>query len=305
MQDDPTQPVSSDDLVRAARASVGSSESLSEQMLREAQERIGADFGAGSTPGPMDPIPEMTDSAPSAEPKVATRPAPPPPSSAPSTSRPKPAGRRPAPPPRRSPGPLEPSTRSKVPKAARGLIPLIVLGVFILSNFFGGNDDSPDAVPVTVTVTTQVPPTAVQVSSDAPSVNLAWVHPTAVSGQTADGPGRNAVDGDPETAWNAGGFPPQWIDIDLGAPATIREVRLRVGQSPVLGDTRHFVLVRGPGTDGEEYLFHEFEGKTANNIWITARPEDPLSGIDHVRVVTGESQSRVAWFEIEVLGVHE
>jgi hypothetical protein len=185
------------------------------------------------------------------------------------------------------------------------LIPLIIFGVIFLTNILGDNQSQPDSVTVDVTVETQSPPSGVEVSNDAPSVNLALGSPVNASGQTANGAAALAIDGDPSTAWNSGGFPSQWIDIDLGAPGTIREVRLRVGQSPPVGDTSHRVLARGPGTDGEYHLFHAFEGQTRDGTWITAKPEEPWPGIDHIRISTVESPSWVAWFEVEILGVQE
>jgi hypothetical protein len=154
-------------------------------------------------------------------------------------------------------------------------------------------------------VATTLATTGVEVRSDEPSVNLALGASVAASGETADGPATNVVDGEPQTAWNAGGFAPQWIEIDLGAPAIVREVRLRVGQWPPTGETVHAVLARGPGTDGQEYLFHGFEGTTTDNTWISAKPNDPWPGIQFIRVFTLDSPSWVSWFEVEVLGVLE
>ncbi len=310
MADDPIQSVSSDDLVRAARESVGTDESLSEQMLREARQRVEAGMASSAQmPDLAYPGVETDDLPPPAEvepPPRSTTPRTPVPS--PSARRPRRTGSRRKSPTRQTtatPGPVLGTTRPRIPRAARGLIPLIIFGVIFLSNIFGNEGDSPEAVPVDVSATTQEPQAGVEVRTDAPSINLALQRPAEASGQTSDGAAALAVDGDPSTAWNSGGFPAQWIDIDLGAPATVRQVRLRVAQSPPIGNTVHVVLGRGPGTGGEEVLLGVFERQTVDNTWIAVKPAEPPAGIDHVRVFTEDSPSLVAWFEIEVLGVPE
>jgi hypothetical protein len=306
MADDPTQPISSDDLLKAARDSVGSDEDLSEQMLRAAR-KLTESPTPPEMPDPTYPTTDPGDTAPVREFEAPTTTAAPPPVAAPKpTQRPQRAARsRPSRPTSPPPGPLGGDKRPRIPRAVRGLIPLVIFGFIFLFNFFGDDGGEPDSVAVEATVVTQAPQSGVEVRSDQPSVNLALRSAVVASGQTPDRPAERAVDGDPAVGWNSGGFPSQWIDIDLGGPATVREVRLRVGQSPAVGDTIHAILVRGPGTNGEELLFHAFEGQTRDSSWITAKPTRPWAGIDHVRVFTLESPSWVAWFEIEVLGVAE
>jgi hypothetical protein len=45
-------------------------------------------------------------------------------------------------------------------------------------------------------------------------------------GQPSDHPASQAVDGDPETRWSSAFRDPQWLMVDLGAPADITRVRL-------------------------------------------------------------------------------
>jgi hypothetical protein len=107
-----------------------------------------------------------------------------------------------------------------------------------------------------------------------------------------------AVDGDPNTQWSAGAFPTQWIEIDLGAPYTIGEIRLTVGQWPA-GDTVHQIWV---GTTREamqmayEFSGHEYDFDVLNYI-----PTKSLKNIRYMRIDTTESPSWVSWREIEVL----
>jgi hypothetical protein len=68
-----------------------------------------------------------------------------------------------------------------------------------------------------------------------------------------------AVDGEQGTGWIAGAGPPQWIEVDLGAPATIDELRLVVSQSPA-GRTVH--VVSGGASRAALTKLHTFEGRT-------------------------------------------
>jgi hypothetical protein len=108
------------------------------------------------------------------------------------------------------------------------------------------------------------------------------------------------VDGDPGDAiWNAGGGPPQWIEVDLGAPVSIAAVRLVVAQFPA-GQTRHRVLGRATASAAPMVL-HEFAGQTADKDVLTASFDPSFEGLRYVRVETLTSPSDVAWREIEVL----
>jgi hypothetical protein len=108
-----------------------------------------------------------------------------------------------------------------------------------------------------------------------------------------------AVDGKLDTSWASGVNARQWIEIDLGEPATIETLRLHVDQSPV-GRTVH-VVSGGPSRDGLERL-HIFDGTTAYGDELSWTPPEPLKGIRFVRIETTRSPSWVAWLEVEVLG---
>jgi hypothetical protein len=117
----------------------------------------------------------------------------------------------------------------------------------------------------------------------------------ALDGQ---GPDR-AVDGDRGTGWVSGAQPRQWIEIDLGEPATIESLRLVVDQSPA-GRTVH-TISGGPSREKLERL-HEFDGSTTYGDELTWTPPAPLTGIRVLRIETTRSPSWVAWLEIEVIG---
>jgi hypothetical protein len=134
-----------------------------------------------------------------------------------------------------------------------------------------------------------------------PPENLALNKPVTASGFQLDEPPEYAVDGEP-TQWGAGTHPPQWIEIDLGQPYEIGQVRLVVAQWPE-GETIHQIWGRGPGE--ELRLLHEFRGITTEGDILEFLPETPLTGIQYIRIVTTSSPSWVAWKEIEVYGVRE
>ena len=129
-------------------------------------------------------------------------------------------------------------------------------------------------------------------------VNIALGKAVRVSRFLEGNPPANSVDGITSNWWGAGAPPPQWIEIDLGEPATIRLIRLVTSQSPA-GTTRHQVWL-GPTLD-ELYLAYTFEGETADSQALEFIPEAPIDGVRYVRVVTKSSPSWVGWREIEVL----
>jgi hypothetical protein len=95
-----------------------------------------------------------------------------------------------------------------------------------------------------------------------------------------------------------GAFPTQWIEIDLGNPFTIGEIRLTVGQWPD-GETLHQLWV-GTSLDAMQQAF-EFSGHEFDFDVLHYVPPTALSKIRYVRIVTTESPAWVSWREIEVL----
>ena len=114
-----------------------------------------------------------------------------------------------------------------------------------------------------------------------------------------DMPPVNAVDGNPDTNWNSGAGPEQWIQLDLGAPTTIQAIRLLVAQYPA-GDSVHQIWA---GADpGNLALLHEFSGFTNDGDLLEFVPIIPPTNIQFIKIVTFQSSSWVAWREIEVEG---
>jgi hypothetical protein len=111
-------------------------------------------------------------------------------------------------------------------------------------------------------------------------------------------PPENAVNGTGDDWWGAGDFAPQWIEIDLSQPSSVRLIRLLISQSPP-GETRHQIWV-GSAPD-QLYLLHTFEGLTADLQTLEFIPEAPVSDIRYVRIVTRNSPSWIGWREIEII----
>jgi hypothetical protein len=143
------------------------------------------------------------------------------------------------------------------------------------------------------------PTTAPTLANLPKSGNLALHRVTTTSRSEAARPSDRAVDGSTSTDWGSGDFPPQWIEIDLGAPATLKSFRLLVTQSPN-GTTIHSILLRSP--DGEFTEVHRFEQFTTSGQWLIFRLPQPMENIQFVRIETLQSPSWVGWVEIEVNG---
>jgi hypothetical protein len=129
--------------------------------------------------------------------------------------------------------------------------------------------------------------------------NLALNKPTTASA-SADGASGNAVDGLMANRWGAGGYPPQWIDVDLGSAVSVGRVRLFINQFPD-GSTTHRVYGRASTVD-PWVLLHEFNGFTVDGQVLEHQPGTAWTNVRHVRVETNASPSWVSWKEIEVYG---
>jgi hypothetical protein len=128
--------------------------------------------------------------------------------------------------------------------------------------------------------------------------NLALGKKVTASRSLPDQPASNAVDGLAGTVWNSGAEPEQWLEIDLGTPATITAIRLTAAQYPA-GSTTHQIWGGGPGESLR--MLHEFSGATADGQVLEFKASQPLTGIQYVRIVTVASPSWAAWREIEVI----
>jgi hypothetical protein len=118
---------------------------------------------------------------------------------------------------------------------------------------------------------------------------------SAVDGSLA----QNVADGTPNL-WNASALSPQWVQLELAAPTDIETIILTVAQDPP-GPSTHQLWVRHVG--GELTLIHTFDGTTNEGDILTFQPDEPLIGVNLVKVVTTRLSNNLwpAWHEIEVL----
>ncbi|MDR0226335.1 MAG: discoidin domain-containing protein [Burkholderiaceae bacterium] len=105
-----------------------------------------------------------------------------------------------------------------------------------------------------------------------------------------------AADGNPNTIWNAGAGPTQWIDIDLGSERMFSVFRMLPAQNPA-GNTVHHIWGRNDA--GQWFDFGEVAGYTQDNQWIEFKNllEIPVRTII---LQTTTSPSWVAWREFQV-----
>jgi hypothetical protein len=120
---------------------------------------------------------------------------------------------------------------------------------------------------------------------------------TASSGNNA-----NAItDGDPQSLWNAGTFPPAWVEIDLGSDVVVHHITVIPEQTPA-GNTEH--RFTGTTAAGRTRILGTLAGPTSSGeSFVLAVPADVGSGIRKVKIDTvATPRSWVAWREIQVYG---
>jgi len=130
--------------------------------------------------------------------------------------------------------------------------------------------------------------------------NLSLNKPSSASSSLPSNPPELAVDGDLETHWGAGNYPPQWFEVDLQAAGTIDNVKLVVDQNPH-GNTRHSIWGKGPEPGADYQLLHEFDRSTRSGDVLSYSPPAPWGDIQYVKIETESGPSWVSWLEIEII----
>jgi hypothetical protein len=130
--------------------------------------------------------------------------------------------------------------------------------------------------------------------------NLAFRKATTASAALAEAPAGQAVDGDPDTLWNAGAGPPAWIEIDMGEAHALSLIRLYVAQSPP-GPTEHRIYGR-TDVGSELRLLGVLAGSTSDYQVLELGAVSDWPAVRFVRIETAASPSWVAWREIEIEG---
>lgn len=128
------------------------------------------------------------------------------------------------------------------------------------------------------------------------TTNLALGKPVTASYSNPTNPPELAVDGSFWSYWSAL-FPPQWIEVDLGAPHALGQIVLSITQLPD-SNTVHRVYGKAGAADGYE-LLQEFAGFTRDLDSLSFVPT-PVQHFRFVRIETTSSASWVAWREIAI-----
>jgi hypothetical protein len=133
------------------------------------------------------------------------------------------------------------------------------------------------------------------------SRNIAAWRPVTASSWTSNAPPFMAVDGHLNDIWNAGDYPPAWIEIDLGRPTDVARVRLFANDNPA--GSSFLVLGRGSGTGGALRRLGTLNGPTTYGEAIDLSGPQAWRGIRYLRVVTPVARAPIGWVswrEIEV-----
>jgi hypothetical protein len=141
------------------------------------------------------------------------------------------------------------------------------------------------------------------VSTRTVSRNIAAWRPAKASSWTSNAPAFMAVDGRLNDIWNAGDYPPAWIEIDLGQPTDIARVRLFANDNPA--GSSFLVLGRGPGTNGALLRLGTINGPTTYGEAIDLSGPKAWRGIRYLRVVTPVTRAPVGWVSWRELEVYQ
>ncbi|UYN88842.1 MAG: hypothetical protein KIT08_06975 [Anaerolineales bacterium] len=134
-----------------------------------------------------------------------------------------------------------------------------------------------------------------------PQTNVALGRAVQASSQLGSNPAAAAVDGS-SNPWNAGNYPPQWIEITLDEPTTVQQVGMSIEQWPP-GNTHHQVWAKLENQT--QVLVAEFYGYTSIDGQLVYRLPIALNGVIAVRIRSLESPAWVAWREVEVVSAPE
>lgn len=111
-----------------------------------------------------------------------------------------------------------------------------------------------------------------------------------------------AVDGSLENWWN-GMAAPTWIEIDLGQPYDISQIRLILQTE---GQSSHLIRGRGPGTGGAFIDLYTFSGSYQPLETLSYSPSTPWESIQYLRVESKAPDGAwVALREVDVIGAGE
>ena len=105
-----------------------------------------------------------------------------------------------------------------------------------------------------------------------------------------------AIDGNPCTGWNCGGYAPAWLVLDLGAPTTVHGVALVASMLPG-GDVIHVVET---SDDGASFAARLTIAQRMDDGLLYTFDLSPPIATRFVRIRTDASPSWVAWYDVAV-----
>ena len=107
-----------------------------------------------------------------------------------------------------------------------------------------------------------------------------------------------AIDGKIDTWWDAEGYAPQWLEVELHQSRPVQQIELVVKQeSP--GPATH--KIRLENESGDMVVWHRFDTEMAADGDTFVLKIDPPQQIDKVRILTTRHQGWVAYREVRIL----
>jgi hypothetical protein len=128
--------------------------------------------------------------------------------------------------------------------------------------------------------------------------NLAAQQMTTASSHFSAQPPSLAVDGHTRSMWNAGTQDESWIEVDLGQPSFVTEIRLYIAQDQPGLTVHDLIFVDELGTETTVHRFNEY---TRHGQWLTFQvDQDSLIAGDHTMPQGGNDVELVSGDEIEL-----
>jgi Tol biopolymer transport system component len=128
----------------------------------------------------------------------------------------------------------------------------------------------------------------------------AWMPATADQFEPTNPP-QLAFDGLIQDWWNAGSYPPHWIDVDLQYPRTIARMQLIAPALPFNGT----VLVLGRSDSSQPYrLLYTFTGPTSDLQEVDYAPSHPWTNVRDLRLQVNSAVGWNGWVSLRELEVY-
>lgn len=141
-----------------------------------------------------------------------------------------------------------------------------------------------------------------------PSTNLAYRRPVSASAELAGASAEQAVDGGP-AFWSPGAPPPQWLEVDLGAPSSVARLRLvpappappedYAGSSAAPQSTDNLHQVWVAGEDGKLRLEYTFTDLPPENGIFEVIFSPPLAEVQYISIYS-QQEGFMGWQEVEI-----